>query len=75
MECKKSIVPSTSRTLDYKNLNLSQKKLDEYANLYSQQLRDRVKEIKLRKDKEFLSHYFKDYDIASEGITENGSIE
>ena len=74
MECKKSIVPNINRTLTNINFNLSQTKLDEFSNLYSQQLREKVKEIKLRQDKQFLEHYFNDYDISSGGLTEHGDI-
>ena len=74
MECKNT-VSNVNRTPDYKNVNPTQKKLDEFSNLYSQRLRDQVKEIKLQQDKLFLESYFNDYDKSSEGITEDGDTK
>ena len=68
----KNTISNIDRTLENKNINLSQKRLDEFSNLYSQQLRDRVKEIQLQNDKHFLETYFNDYDKSSEVITEDG---
>jgi len=68
----KNTVSEIDRENDNKNVNLSQKKLDEFSNLYSQQLRAKVKEIQLQHDKLFLEQYFKDYDTSSEGISEDG---
>ena len=62
---------NNNRTFENKNLNLSQKKLEEFSNLYSQRLRAKVKEIKLQQDKVFLLQYFNDYD-SSEVTTIDG---
>jgi len=70
MECKNT-VSEIDRENDNKNVQLSQKKLDEFSNLYSQKLRAKVKEIQLQHDILFLEKYFKDYE-ASEVISEDG---
>ena len=70
-----NIISNNNRENDNKNVNLSQKKLDEFSNLYSQQLRAKVKEIQLQHDKLFLEQYFKDYDTSSEVIKEDGDTK
>ena len=70
-----NIISNNNRENDNKNVNLSQKKLDEFSNLYSQKLRAKVKEIQLQHDKLFLEQYFKDYDTSSEVITKDGDIK
>ncbi len=70
MECE-NIVSNDNRTLVNKSLHFSQKRLDEFAIIYTQQLRKKVREIQAHKDRQFVNNYFETYDN-SEVINENG---